>query len=184
MRSNELPIRERAETVPFVWPMNRRAPKEQAVEAYATEIADDRAAFESVQLAIGWRVTEDQWRSLLGEIVENSMVLITHCGEPVAVACGLARDGGWVELAWVAVAPAHRGRRIGRMVCTAVVSQLLASEYVRIYGSTQDERLSAIKIYLGIGFYPLYRKDKVERWNSICNKLEQPFTPSLWGWPT
>ncbi len=48
MHPNELPIRERAETVPFFWPMNRQAPKKRTVETYAAETADDRAAFELV----------------------------------------------------------------------------------------------------------------------------------------
>ncbi|MFT4729569.1 MAG: GNAT superfamily N-acetyltransferase [Granulosicoccus sp.] len=70
---------------------------------------------------------------------------------------GLSRDHSWVELAWVAVAPAYRGRGIGKMVCGAVVTQLLTLGNSKIFGSTQDERLSAIKIYLDIGFHPFYR---------------------------
>ncbi len=183
MHPKELPVLERSETVPFFWPIDNRPPKEEKVQTYSAEITDDRAAFEMVQESIGWHVTEDQWQLLSTEIVENSMVLITQSGEPVAVACGLSRDDNWVELAWVAVAPAHRGRGIGRMVCAAVVRQLLSLDKSKIFGSTQDERLSAIKIYLDLGFYPLYRTDKIERWDSICCKLEKSFTPSLWGWP-
>ena len=183
MHSNEPPILERAETVPFFWPINKEPPTEEKIKTYSVEILYNRVAFEVVQKSIGWRVTEDQWQLLSEEVVDNSMVLITQHGEPVAVACGLSRENGWVELAWVAVSPAHRGRGIGRLVCAAVVRQLLALDKSKIFGSTQDQRLSAIKIYLDIGFYPLYRKHKVERWQSICCKLEKSFTPSLWDWP-
>lgn len=41
-------------------------------------------------------------------------------GAPLAAACGLARPGGWVELAWVAVVPAARGRGLGAAVCGAL----------------------------------------------------------------
>jgi len=184
MHPNEVPIFERAETVPFSWPSDSQPPRAENVDTYSVEIVVERVAFEKVQASIGWQVTEYQWQRLSNEIVENSMVLITQFGEPVAVACGLSRDNNWVELAWVAVMPAHRGRGIGRLVCGAVVRQLLALGKSKIFGSTQDERLSAIKIYLDIGFHPLYRKDKIDRWNSICNKLEKSFTPLLWGWPT
>lgn len=183
MHPDEIPILERAETVPFFWPSVSQAPREMKVEPYSIEITEDRAAFEKVQKLIGWEVTEDQWQSLSKELVSTSMVLITKHGEPVATACGLSRESNWVELAWVAVAPAHRGQRIGKMVCGAVVRQLLALDNSKIFGSTQDDRLTAIRIYLDIGFYPLYRKDKVERWESICRKLDQSFTPALWGWP-
>ncbi len=109
MHPRELPILERADTVPFFWPINNQPPKEEKVEAYSAEISYDRATFEAVQDSIGWHVTEDHWLLLSNEIVENSMVIITHRQEPVAVSCGLSRDDNWVELAWVAVAPAHRG---------------------------------------------------------------------------
>lgn len=183
MHSREPPIAERAETVAFIWPLNADIPQEVTVENYVAEIIEDRAAFEKVQQAIGWHVTEDQWQLLSSEIVENSMVLVTHRGDAVAVACGLRRGYNWVELAWVAVVPGHRGRGVGKVVCCAVVRQLLYSEHTKIFGSTQDERLAAIKTYLDVGFYPLYRVDKTKRWRTICSKLGRSFSPSLWGWP-
>ena len=183
MHPNEVPILERDETVPFYWPMGNPPPKEGKVETYTSEIVDDRAAFELVQESIGWHVSEDQRQLLSKEVVKNSMVLVFQHREPIAVACGLSRDDGWVVLAWVAVTPAHRGRGLDRMVCTAVVTQLLALGKSKIFDSTQDERLQATKVYLDIGFYPLYRKDKIERWVSICAKLAKSYTPSIWGWP-
>lgn len=177
------PIFEREETVPFVWPNANQTPNDIKVESYIAEIIEDKTAFEKVQELIGWHVTEDQWQLLSEEIVTKSMVLITHKAEPVAVACGLSRPNNWVELAWVAVVPAHRGRGLGKLVCSEVVKQLVDLGRPKVFGSTQDERLSAIKIYLDIGFYPLYRKNKFERWASICRKLNKPFTPSTWEWP-
>lgn len=141
---HEVPIHERAETVPFFWPSDGRPPIELAVDSYLAEITRDRVAFEKVQEAIGWPVAEDQWQLLSKDMVENSMVFITQFGEPVAVACGLSRDDTWVELAWVAVMPDHRGRGIGKMVCGALVRRLLIQGKSKIFGSTQDERLSAI----------------------------------------
>ena len=69
------------------------------------------------------------------------------------------------------------------MVCSALIRQQLASGEQRIFGSTQDERLAALRIYLEIGFHPVHREDKVERWRAICDHLGWPFTPRLWGWP-
>jgi GNAT superfamily N-acetyltransferase len=183
MHTNAVPIQERSETVPFFWPADCPSPRVRNIESYALNITVDRDAFEAVQGLIEWHVSEEQWQVVSEEIVGDSMVFVTQFGKPIAVACGLTRASGWVELAWVAVAPAHRGLGIGKMVCGAVVTQLLNGGNAKIFGSTQDERLSAIKIYFGVGFYPLYRKDKTERWSSICQKLETPFTPDRWGWP-
>lgn len=183
MHPNAVQFHERAETVPLFWPSGSRPARGLDVETYSVDFAVDRVAFEQVQDSIGWHVTEDQWRLLSKEIAENSMAVVSQFGEPVAVACGLLRENGWVELAWVAVAPAHSGRGIGRMVCGAVVRQLLDQGRLLIFGSTQDVRLSAIKLYLDIGFYPLYRREKTERWACICHKLDKSFTPSFWGWP-
>lgn len=184
MHPDEVPILERAETVPFFWPSGGESPIKENTSAYSVEITADRTAFEKVQALAGWHVTEDQWQLLSKEVVPKSMMLVTQERKPVAVACGLSRESNWVELAWVAVAPPYRGRGLGKVVCRAVVKQLIDLDRPKIFGRTQDERLSAIKIYLDVGFYPLYRKHKIERWHSICKKLGRPFTPSLWGWPT
>jgi mycothiol synthase len=111
------------------------------------------------------------------------MVFVESDDVPVAVACALEREEGWRELAWVAVASVHRGKGLGSMVCSALIRHLLASDEQRIFGSTQDERLAALRIYLEMGFYPVHREDKVERWHAICNNLSWPFRPQLWGWP-
>jgi predicted GNAT family acetyltransferase len=174
MHTNAVPIQERAETVAFVWPAEVVLKDYQGVDGYVVERNINRAAFESVQDSIGWRVTDEQWETVLKEVVENSMVTILHLGLPIAIACGLARSDGWSELAWVAVSREHRGFGIGKMVSSGVVAGLLEVGKSKIYGSTQDERLSAISIYLDIGFCPLYRLEKVERWKSICQKC--------WGW--
>jgi GNAT superfamily N-acetyltransferase len=183
MHLDSLPIKERIETVAFVWPNARETPRVLRVSGYRAEKVANREVFETVQESIGWHVTDDQWRLVSGEVVANSMVAIYQAELPVAIACGLSRPSGWTELAWVAVSPKQRRLGLGKMVCGAVVASLLEGAKSKIYGSTQDERLSAIKIYLDIGFHPLYREEKVERWKLICQKLRIPFSPLSWGWP-
>jgi hypothetical protein len=90
MYPDEVPIHERAETVPFFWPSDNQPPRELNVETYSVMVVDDKAAFYKVQASIGWDVTEDQWQVLSEDIVENSTVLVSWCGEPVAVACALS----------------------------------------------------------------------------------------------
>lgn len=183
MHSKDYPFNERPETVAFVWPVGQTAPEYAAAEPYFVEPATGRQPFEAVQATINWDVTDDQWNLLLSELVPGSMVFVRFGDEPVGVACALFRDGGWVELAWVAVSPHHRCRGLGKIVCSAVIEQVNLLGSFRIFGSTQDSRLAALMIYLDIGFHPVYRPGKVERWRSICQKLDKPFTPAQWGWP-
>ena len=182
MCTNPFPL-ERPETVAIVWPVGNVLPIEVHVEDYVSQFATDRSLFVRVQDGIGWHITEEQWSLLLTEMVPDSMVFVMRDGDPVAVACALSRADGWVELAWVAVVPEFRSMGLGKMVCSVLVQHLLTSGHHRVYGSTQDERLAALSIYLGIGFHPVYREDKVKRWVEICSNLGRSFSPELWGWP-
>ncbi len=183
MNPSDFAFTERPETVAFVWPIGRITPDYEDTHPYSVDVSNNRILFEVVQSSIGWHVTETQWNLLLSELVPDSMVFVRYEDVPIAVACALFRDDDWVELAWVAVAPNHRGRGIGKIVCSAVIRQLNLLGSYRVFGSTQDSRLAALKIYLNIGFHPVHRVEKVERWRSICQRLDRPFTPAIWGWP-
>ncbi len=106
-------------------------------------------------------------------------------GRPVATAAAfhaptdLHPFGG--ELGWVGTHPDHRDRGLGRMVCAAAVDRLVRAEYERIYLITDEWRLPAIKIYLGLGFVPfLFAPEMKERWRAVCRELDWPFTPREW----
>ena len=167
----------------MVWPPNEAPPAPTNVGTYVTRFTLNRTWFDRVQSASGWHVTDEQWNQLSTELVPSSMVFVEKSEEPVAVACALEREDEWLELAWVAVAFEHRGKRLGRMVCSALIRQLLASREQRICASTQGARLAALRIYLKVGCHPVHCEDKVERWRAICNNLGHPFTPRSWGWP-
>ncbi len=72
------------------------------------------------------------------------------------------------EIGWVAVAPEFRGRRLGEAVCAAAVARCRAAGYRRIYLKTDDFRLSALRLYLRMGFQPLETDaDMAARWRAI-----------------
>lgn len=172
---------ERDSTLALWWPPAGAAP---AVRGCATpDFIVDRPAFEAVQAAAGWQMPAGQWAQLVDESVPGSMVLLRVDGRAVAAACAVQRAEGWIELAWVAVVPAFRGQGLGRQVCAALLARVLASGHATLFGSTQDARLSALKIYLDLGFLPVYRAEKVARWRAVCAALGHAFTPSAWGWP-
>lgn len=76
------------------------------------------------------------------------------------------------ELGWVAVSPAHRGKRLSSVVCIEVTRRLLTAGYREIYLSTDDWRLPAIKTYLNLGYVPLlFASDMEERWRLLGKNL-------------
>ncbi|MEY8213998.1 MAG: GNAT family N-acetyltransferase [Colwellia sp.] len=82
---------------------------------------------------------------------------------------------------WLAASPQHSGKGLGGAVSSAVTSRLIRAGYQHIYLETHDFRLPAIKIYLSMGWAPsLYCDEMHDRWKSICDELEWPFTPEQW----
>lgn len=74
----------------------------------------------------------------------------------------------------VAADPEARGQGAGRLVCLAVLHSIAAHGYKTAVLRTEDERLSAIKIYLSLGFEPFYVDDtQEERWNKIFEKIKE-----------
>ena len=177
---------ERDDTLAMLWPDDIGGPPDcELAASYALRGDVDYAAFEEVQKSIGFEVTNAAWETLLANLVQGAMVFIesTDTRAPVAVAVAERRDDGWVELGWVAVAPEHRGRGLGFAVCASLISTLIGAGEKRLFGSTQDHRLAALRNYLTLGFHPVFRKEKVQRWREVCQALEVPFSPNRWGWP-
>ena len=77
-------------------------------------------------------------------------------------------------LDYVVSHPEHRGRGLGRAVCTAVMRFMVRRGYRRIALSTDDWRLPAIGLYLSLGFEPeMTREDMPARWAAVEKKLRE-----------
>jgi mycothiol synthase len=77
---------------------------------------------------------------------------------------------GYVHM--VAVAPPHRGRGLGRAVLLAVLHRFRELGMTQAELRTDDCRLPAIKIYLGLGFRPrLSHESHRGRWQAVYRKL-------------
>lgn len=87
----------------------------------------------------------------------DGIFFATHDDRPVAAACTFlypdeAPPAG--ELGWVVTHPQHRGRGLGTQVCRAVLTYIRSQGYAYAFLKTEDFRLSAIHMYLRIGFEP------------------------------
>jgi GNAT superfamily N-acetyltransferase len=83
--------------------------------------------------------------------------------------------GTYVELAWVAVIPAHRGKALAHALCASLIAHVLASGYTQVNLSTQDQRLGALETYLQLGFEPVLKPQTEKRWQRVFRILEWPF---------
>lgn len=75
---------------------------------------------------------------------------------------------------WVASDPTRRGQGFGFAATLAVLHEFLAEGLTEAVLETDDQRLSAIRVYLGLGFIPQYRDDSHQlRWSKIFTALAE-----------
>ena len=72
----------------------------------------------------------------------------------------------------VAVAPEHRGCGLGRLLVLSALQRLREQGIARARLQTDDVRIPAIKMYLGVGFRPLLTHEShPERWRKVYYAL-------------
>lgn len=100
---------------------------------------------------------------------------------PQLVACAgvhdIQLDGtSYWEIGWVAAHPQHRGKGLGQQVTAAAIAAALRLPPRPIILRTDDFRLPALKVYLKLGFTPLYDHPSYpERWRLIAGRLGEGY---------
>ncbi|MFT7578493.1 MAG: mycothiol synthase [Myxococcota bacterium] len=143
------------------------------VAGYRLDTAERWDDFVGVQAAIGFTVRGEHLAALREDLVGGAMVFCRHVATnaPVAVAVAERRAVGAAEIAWVAVAPAHRGQGLARSVTAAVTTQALRAGHAHVYLSTQATRLAALKTYLQVGFEPVCEPRSSALWATVLATL-------------
>lgn len=109
--------------------------------------------------------------------LEGSFFIITSAdGTPVATAqLHLHCDDEYAplpELGWVAVDPAHRGKRLGLLACLAVLHYAADAGFDELFLRTDDHRLPAIVTYFRLGFEPwMVDSSAPGRWRAIQDAI-------------
>jgi GNAT superfamily N-acetyltransferase len=102
------------------------------------------------------------------------MCVLCHGREVVgtATAWESRQRPGHGMLHYLAVLPAHRGKRLGLALAARVLELLKGMGYADAWLSTDDFRLPAIHAYLALGFEPVHTdKTHAERWQIVRHKL-------------
>ena len=78
---------------------------------------------------------------------------------------------GWFRM--IGTIPEARGLGAGRLICLAALHSLAARGYKTAVLSTDDERIPAIKLYLSLGFEPIYTHEShKERWEKVMQAIK------------
>lgn len=110
-------------------------------------------------------------RTLISASDVSRTFVVDYGGVAVATASAQTkpeRFAGAGLLHWVAVHPAHQGKRLGYVVSLAVLREHKRLCRDAAFLSTDDERLPAIRTYLRLGFRPYLEDDThPERWERV-----------------
>jgi mycothiol synthase len=80
------------------------------------------------------------------------------------------RETGTLHM--VCVLPEHRGLSLSHPVCLAVLHRFRERGFRRVRLTTHDWRLGAVKVYLRLGFQPLYRHPRhPDQWAALLRAL-------------
>ncbi len=90
------------------------------------------------------------------KLPREGVIFATHDERIVGAACVFLPGDGLdaAELGWVVVDPAHRGRGLARLICTAALRFVRDIGVTYAFLNTEDFRLPAVRLYLDLGFEP------------------------------
>ncbi|MFD0619883.1 GNAT family N-acetyltransferase [Paenibacillus sp. GCM10027629] len=191
-------IEKRTRPIFLVYPHNRLKPPLKIPELsdgyqLRTYQVGDEVNLAKLLASEGWESGEVHINEFLDHVLPEGLFFVVHeeTGKVVSTASALHHPssphwhfqfGG--DIGYVITLPEHRGKGIGYTVSATATARLIQAGYRNIRVVTNDHRLSALKIYLKIGFVPfLYTEDSEERWSKICSNLKWSFTPNEWVKP-
>jgi mycothiol synthase len=158
-------------------------PEAEVAKGYRLRIyrcGDEAAWCRLINECIGGRHDEEGCRSSLtgtDKFSPQDLFFAECSGEAVGTACahrGANTPEGVGYVHMVAVAPGHRGRRLGRALVAAVLRRFRELGYRAATLQTDDFRLSAIRLYLDLSFHPTMTDEShPARWEAVLSRLRQ-----------
>ncbi len=158
-----------------------RLPEVVVAEGYHLRIyqqGDEATWCRLINACIGGDADESGCRSSLidtPQFAPEDMFFAQRGAEVVGTACahrGAHTPEGVGYVHMVAVDPAHRGKGLGRALVVAVLRRFRELGYRAATLQTDDFRLSAIGLYLDLGFRPAMTDEShPARWEAVLAQL-------------
>lgn len=128
-----------------------------------------------IEKAFGTHYSFDQCIKNGGDYAAEHVLYLNKDGVDVATATAVEKETfpgeGWVRM--VGTIPEAREHGAGRLICLAVLHSLAARGYKTAVLSTDDERIQAIKLYLSLGFEPIFtHASHKERWERVMQIIK------------
>lgn len=128
-----------------------------------------------IEKAFGTHYSFDDFIRNGGDYAPEHILYLNKDGIDIATATAVEKETfpgeGWFRM--IGTIPESRGLGAGRLICLAALHALSARGYRTAVLSTDDERIPAIKLYLSLGFEPIYTHEShKERWEKVMNKFE------------
>lgn len=98
---------------------------------------------------------------------------------PCRIGQVLAAAHKYGAVGWLVTDPEHTGLGLGSLVAAAATNRLVEAGYERPFLTTLDPRLTAISIYLRLGWRPYpYDEEMIQRWRAVLEGLGREFDPT------
>ena len=114
------------------------------------------------------------WLKSLGGYEPEYVIYAEKDGKNLATATAV-ENPAYPGEGWFRMIGTHADARrmgLGRLVCLAALHSLRERGYKSVVLSTDDDRISALKLYLSLGFEPVYSHEShKERWEKIFEVL-------------
>lgn len=104
------------------------------------------------------------------------VLYLKYKGQTIATATAVERSDfpgeGWFRM--IASDPDFRGLGAGRLVCLAALHSLASRGYKTAVLSTDDDRTPALKLYLSLGFEPIFTHESHKtRWEKVFDRIKK-----------
>ena len=150
-----------------------------APEGYRLRVlrASDEESLRVLLNKAGFSLEPDQLCSALSICLPRGCFIVEHEATGQLVSTMMARHlataaypfGGRID--WLATDPEHRKRGLANICARSATRRLIESGYENIWVTTDDWRIDALKIFLGIGFCPVLSAETKDRWQKIYETL-------------
>ena len=127
-----------------------------------------------IEDAFGAKFSFDKAIRNAGDYKPEYVLYVSKDGKDIATGTGVEKPEfpgeGWFRM--IATKKEARGLGAGKLVCNACLHALKARGYKSVVLSTDDNRIPAIKLYLALGFEPIYTHEShEERWKAVMENI-------------